>query len=96
MNMAPVAEWLVVRSPAPAEGEPVPDCVRFSFSGEYRDASPHPERSVLALCRVLNNNDGLFQDRLERLIVPQVMENEPARGAAGGFLYCRVPGLRDI
>ena len=47
--MVPVAERLVVRFPAPAEGDPVPDRVEFTVGGHNRDSTPYPEWPVLAL-----------------------------------------------
>lgn len=91
--MAAVTERLVLRSSAPAEGNPVPDLVPFSVGGFYGDAASHPERPVLISGRVFNNYNGFIQFRLDRLAAFIISDYQPTRGAVARFFYGYVPGL---
>ncbi len=95
LYVAPVAERLVVRFPATAEGDPVPYRVGFPVGGHNRDFTPHPEWPVLALCRIFDDNDGLFQDRFDQLLAPPVPDNKPAGRAVAGLFDSSIPRFRD-
>src|SRR5271157_4767048 len=95
LHMAAVAERLVVRFPATAEGDPVPYRVGFPVGGHNRDSAPYPEWPVLALCRIFDDNNGPFQDRLDQLPASQVPDNKPAGRAIAGLFDCSIPRFRD-
>jgi hypothetical protein len=75
--MAAVAERFIAGFSAPAEGEPVPDREGFTVSRYHRNTATNPEWPVLSLCRILDNNNGLLQCRLNGLAGLQIPDDKP-------------------
>ena len=62
LYMASIAERFIPRSPAPAEGNPVPDRVDPFVSGLDRDpAAAHVPESIF------DHDDGLIKSRLDHM-----------------------------
>src|SRR5208283_1907085 len=94
--MTPVTERFVFRLPAPAERDPVPDLVRFAIGRYHRYTAPDPEWSVFTAWRVLDDDNGFFQVRLNYLSGRFVVEDQPPRRAVAALLDGDVPGISII
>ena len=86
--MTPVTERFVSRLPAPAEREPVSDGILFPVSRDYRNTATNPERTMLPLRGILNDDNGLLQCRLDGLVGLLILNDEPAGWAVAGFFDC--------
>lgn len=91
--MATVTKRFILRSSAPTEGDAVSDLVQFDVGGFDRDASSHPERPVLTLWRIFNDDNGLVEFGLNRLPAFIIRDHQPTRGAVARFFYCNVPSF---
>lgn len=97
LHVTAITEWLILWFPASTESNQIPDIVLFAIYIFYRDATAYPERTVLAACRVLNEDNRLLKFIFDSFSCSIVKDYQPTREQlqASSMTVSQVVGLSD-